>query len=235
MYTVELIPASPVEEFENMTTVNLQPVDPKKIPTDWKPSLPKQTPARGPWKDQTQEHDPLFEKKQEVLSILRNQTHTVYGLFDAARNDRIIELFREFGLPANLPDDRRAPPPQDDPTKCEYESLYILGMKSQLANAGPWIVRLPKDSVLLEKLVLEGWGMAWGWYFSSKSTLLALRRHFRHYILVTTIDGPVLFRFYDPRVFNNTIDANDDLSLIPISEFLAPCNSWHIEDIQAST
>lgn len=190
-------------------TVTQMP-DPKQIPADWRPSLPARPPAPGPWKHPPAAPDPLRTVKEQVLAVLCDQRETVYGVFDGARDDRILGLLREYGIPANLPDDRRSPTPLDNPNACEYESLYVSRMKDELANVGPWLVRLPRHGELLKRLVLEGWGQAWGWYMSSSLTLLELRRHFRHFLLARLPDGrAVMFRFYDPRVLGTALAAFD--------------------------
>lgn len=211
-----------------MSTAFRQSSDPRKIPADWAPSLSKHPPARGPWKDEPPKSDPLLGAKHEALALLRSQKETVYGLFDAAKDDRILELLREYGEPANLPDDRRVAPPPDDPAKCEYESLYISWMKEQLGNAGPWIVRLPKNCVLLEKLVMEGWGGRWGYYIACKQSLFQLRSRFRRFLLAQIPDGRVtLFRIADPMIARTAVrhgTSRERLALFGGRKLIVECD-----------
>ncbi|MCA9290147.1 MAG: DUF4123 domain-containing protein [Phycisphaerales bacterium] len=190
-----------------MSTAASQPLDPsKRAPSDWHSPVLDRPPARGPWKDAAT--DPLAAVKSEVLSHLRSREGTVFGLFDAARDDRILELFRAHGVPANLPDDRRLAPPPDDPSRTEFECLYVGRIKETTGSSGPWIVRLPKDSSLLAALVMEGWGKAWGYYIVSEATLYELRKHFRHFLMVRLPNGRAAwFRLADPRIIGAFLPA----------------------------
>jgi len=181
--------------------------DSKRFSADLRPPPPKPAPARGPWKETEITADPLFGVKQEVLAVLRGRAETVFGLFDAAMSEGIPLLLHEHAEPAGLPDDPRVDPPPDDPTKCEYESLYVFGMR-ELERVGPWLVRLPKESVLLERLVMEGWGKSWGWYIASHATLYSVRKHFRHFTMARLPSGEAVhFRVADPRVAGAVLRA----------------------------
>lgn len=168
------------------------------------------SPPRGPWKDEAPP-DPLGPIKADVLEHLQGVEGTLYGLFDAARDPRILELIHEHAAIADLPEDRRVPPPPDRTHECECISLYIGRIREQMAHVGPWLVRLPKGCPLLPALVNEGWGKAWGYYLTSDRTLYELRKHFRRFLLVTIPDGRIVwFRFADPSVAAIAFDCFED-------------------------
>jgi hypothetical protein len=116
-----------------------------------------------------------------VLDILRAQAEPLYGLFDAARNEQVLRLLKD----------------SDE----ECESLYEGFQSRLLAQCAPYLVRLPADSLLLESMVRCGWGDGWGLYLTSRLSFKAVRRHFRHFLIVTDeVERELYFRFYDPRV-----------------------------------
>jgi hypothetical protein len=155
-----------------------------------------------------------------VLAYLNSQTDTVYALLDGARNERVNRLLQQMAVHAGLPDAPRAAAPPDKPDACEYQSLYIGKMAAEMAEQGPYLVRLPKKCPLMEAVVREGWGGSWGVFLTSRAPLFELRRHFRHLIMVRHPDGDsMFFRFYDPRVlsvFLPTCDEHQLESVIPI-------------------
>ncbi|MBI1791635.1 MAG: DUF4123 domain-containing protein [Acidobacteria bacterium] len=118
---------------------------------------------------------------RDLIEVLRGQEQPLYALLDAARDPRVLELLRE----------------RDD----EHQSLYEGEESEALAEAAPYLVRLPKRSRLLEALVKECWGKSWGVYLTSAAPFAEVRKHFRHFLMVKTEDGKdYYFRFYDPRV-----------------------------------
>jgi hypothetical protein len=107
---------------------------------------------------------------------------SLFALLDAARSERIQVLLRE--------------------AVDEHRSLYEGLTAETMANVAPYLVELRKDSGLLERLVREGWGDAWGVFVVSKRSLRDLRAHFRRLLMAKREpdDDTVYFRFYDPRV-----------------------------------
>ncbi len=106
----------------------------------------------------------------------------LYGVFDGARDPRLIQLLNE--------------------SVEEHASLYEGAEAAVLDEFAPYLVRFAKDSRLLERLVTEGWGGAWGIYFVSREAPKDVRRHFRRFLMVLdeTSNKKMYFRFYDPRV-----------------------------------
>lgn len=124
---------------------------------------------------------PVATPQDRLLTLLRSDLQPLFAILDAARDIRILALLLHY--------------------KEECQSLYEGTEGATLAQVAPYLVRLAKDSRLLDALVKEGWGKSWGVYLTSASDLLEVRRHLRHFLQVRLPDGEqVYFRFYDPRV-----------------------------------
>lgn len=106
----------------------------------------------------------------------------LYGVFDAARDDRILRLLQE--------------------SIDEHQNLYEGVPGRALDEVAPYLVRFVPGSSLLRRLLVGGWGRAWGTFFRSAEPLKEVRRHFRRYLMVQdeeTLER-LYFRYYDPRV-----------------------------------
>ncbi|WPB77570.1 DUF4123 domain-containing protein [Archangium violaceum] len=171
--------------------------------TDFSVYFEAATPPRPPKQPESEQEKDF---KERALASLRNAPGSLFALLDAARDERILELLRE--------------------SVEEYRSLYEGPQGEVLAEVAPYLVRLPKDSRLLQSLVGEGWGRSWGVFLCcEQQSLKELSRHFRHFLMVQGPEGkPLYFRFYDPRVlgvFLSTCGAPDALRFFgPIRAFL---------------
>lgn len=132
----------------------------------------------------------------------------LYGVFDSARDMRILELLRESAE--------------------EVRSLYEGMAGEAMADAAPYIVSFPvrEGPSLLSRLVQEGWGQSWGIYLTSGRPLAEVRRHLRRFLIVKNDDSEerLYFRYYDPRVlrvFFPTCSARQRAELFgEVSRFL---------------
>jgi hypothetical protein len=107
----------------------------------------------------------------------------LYGVMDASRGDRILQLLREHVEP--------------------HRSLYEGQGGEPLEDVAPYLVGpMAPDSRLLARLVLEGWGLRWGIFCTSREPFTDVRRHFRRFLLVQreATGERGYFRFYDPAV-----------------------------------
>lgn len=116
-----------------------------------------------------------------ALETLRAEP-SLYGVFDAARDPRIVCLI--------------------DESVDEAWSLYEGAAGDAMADVAPYLVRFRKDSDLLDHLVNEGWGLGWGIYFAAGRPVKEVRRHLRRFLMVEPEDARerMYFRYYDPRV-----------------------------------
>ena len=149
--------------------------------------------------------------KPTVLDYLRSVHDPLFAVIDAAREQYALDLLRQ--------------------SKEEYKSLYE-GADDEIADWGPWLVRLPPTSPLLKSLVAEGWGQSWGIYLTCDRPFAEVRKHLRRFLTVKLPDGDqVLFRFYDPRVirvFLTSCTPEETTEFFgPISEFLLEPSSRH--------
>jgi hypothetical protein len=152
---------------------------------------------------------PIAATPQErLLALLRGDFQPLFAILDTARDIRILALLLHH--------------------KEECQSLYEGEQGARLAQVAPYLVRLQKDSPLLDALVKEGWGKSWGVYLTCASEFQELRRHLRHFLQVQLPDGKqVYFRFYDPRVlrvFLPTCTPED------ATQFFGPIRNYLIED-----
>ncbi|AGP42300.1 hypothetical protein SCE1572_52060 [Sorangium cellulosum So0157-2] len=120
-----------------------------------------------------------------ALRRLRDEAERepLFAILDAARSDRILELLRQSIEP--------------------YQSLYEGIQGEPLATVAPTMTGpFRSDSVLLERLLMEGWGRRWGIFMTSREPFREVRRHFRRFLMVETEETgePLYFRFYDPWV-----------------------------------
>jgi hypothetical protein len=126
-------------------------------------------------------------KAAEALAILRGaqDEQPLFGVFDAARDARIVVLLDE----------------SIDDASSLYEGVDGDG----LADVAPYLVRFSPDSALLDRIVDEGWGLAWGVYFTASRPSKDIRRHLRRFLMVEPEDRKerMYFRYYDPRVLRD--------------------------------
>jgi hypothetical protein len=110
--------------------------------------------------------------------------------------------------PALSPHAERLAP---DQACCLFEGT----IDPDLNAVSPHVVELAAPDPLSRLWRTHGWGKSWGILISSRASLSAVRRRLRHFTLARLPDGtgPVLFRFWDPRVFRVFLPAvePDDL------------------------
>jgi hypothetical protein len=124
---------------------------------------------------------PLTPPTAKLLELLRERFQPLYAILDAARDPLVLAVLFQCGQ--------------------EYQPLYEGPEGEKLSVVAPYLVRLPKDSPLLEVVVRASWGKSWGVFLSSESPLADVRKHLRHFLMVKLPEGKqVYFRFYDPRV-----------------------------------
>jgi hypothetical protein len=134
----------------------------------------------------------------------------LYALLDAARDRRIKPMLERHGAP--------------------YHSLYEGKQGEELSDFAPYLVRLYPDSPMIGELIAHAWGNSWGVYLRCSLSILEVRRHFRHFLMVKDELGEEFyFRYYDPRVlrvFLPTCTREQRL------EFFGPIECFLMEDDQ---
>jgi hypothetical protein len=111
----------------------------------------------------------------------------LYGIFDAARDERVRWVLAE-SIDA-------------------HQNLYEGFEGRILDDKAPYLVRFEADSDLLDRLLIGGWGNAWGIYFRSDAHQKEVRRHARRFLMAEEEETTekLYFRFYDPRVFRDFV------------------------------
>lgn len=144
--------------------------------TDFRFLVEDRTPPRTP-------AAPTAASRAALAELSRRcDAGNLYAIVDAARSRRALEVVEE--------------------SVDAYASLYDGEQGRAFDDIAPYLVHLRGDSWLLERLVIEGWGDAWGVFLTSDAGFAAVRRHFRQFLMVHSEGEPqrLFFRFYDPRV-----------------------------------
>lgn len=123
-------------------------------------------------------------KALTTLGPLRDHG-VLYALVDAARDPRVLTVLRR--------------------SVDTHESLYEGAAGAAFDDVAPYLVKLMPDSRLLERLLSEGWGEAWGVFLVSGEPFREVRRHLRRFLMVHELPTMrrLYFRFYDPRVLRD--------------------------------
>ena len=80
--------------------------------------------------------------------------------------------------------------------------LYRGELEPDLLYVAPYPVQILPGLEFTDWLFAECWGKHWGIFAQSGLTMTGMRKHFRSLLTVYDETGkPLLFRFYDPRVF----------------------------------
>jgi hypothetical protein len=156
---------------------------------------------------------PIAPETQRLLEILRTQPEPLFAILDAARDQKVVELLSGSGE--------------------EFRSLYDGKSAGELALLAPYLVRLPPESPLLEKLGHNAWGKSWGVYLTCSRPLMELRHHLRQFLMAQIEGGDVVyFRFYDPRVLRVYLPTCTEQER---REFFGPVGSYLVEGEPQST
>lgn len=129
-----------------------------------------------------------IDDRPSVASFLAQQPGNLYAVIDAARSPIIHPLLQQCGEP--------------------HVPLFTLeGLPEDLKAYAPYLAQLAPGSVLLQQLVLQGWGDHWCIYLSTPLSFEDVRVHLKKFLMVKLDDREVFFRFYDPRVLRVYLPA----------------------------
>ncbi len=120
-------------------------------------------------------------KRQQEQYLFRENKHTYAVLDGASVPDLPLKLYE-----------------MKPPNIC----LYRGELPPDVLYAAPYLVQLLPEAEFTNWLLTECWGRHWGIFAQSSITMLGMRKHFRSLLTVYDETGkPLLFRYYDPRVF----------------------------------
>lgn len=106
--------------------------------------------------------------------------------------------------------------------------LYRGTDDPDLLAVAPYLAHLQPDDV--EWLGEVMWERFWGIFAVAQSDLKSMRRHFRKFLTVELEgDGPVYFRFYDPRVLETFLPTCDAQQL---KDFYGPIDAYAVTTIK---
>jgi hypothetical protein len=145
---------------------------------------------------------PGFSRAQSaLLSALFQDELYIHAVLDASRDSRIPAFLDASG-----------------------ESYAALDPEGKVPA---YLVRLPRDSRLLDVLIKDGWNHGWGFYFAAGTDFNQLCEHWRHYVILRTLDGRALtFRFWDPRVLRALVPM---MSPQEAADFFGPVHRLVVE------
>ena len=108
------------------------------------------------------------------------------------------------------------------------ECLFAGKLSETVRRASPFVVELAPSDPLSAAWRGQGWGAAWGVLISTRSDGAALRARLRRLTQVRLPDGsgPMLFRFWDPRVLRVFMPLIEPDGL---SAWFAPGDRWIVE------
>ena len=117
----------------------------------------------------------------------------LYGVLDCSRSPELYEHAVRL---------------EPEASSCLFEGR----LDETVRRVSPFLVELSSSDPLSRLWRTQGWGQAWGILISSRAGLRDVRRRLRHFTQVRLPDGvgPVLFRFWDPRVFRVYLPTTDD-------------------------
>ena len=126
-----------------------------------------------------------------VFDLLSSQPEAVYAVLDAARDPAIYPMLLTSGG--------------------FYTSLYAGQAALKLEAVSPYLVYLPPQSALLQRIVESGWGQSWGIFLTSSQSAETVWHELRRSLMVTMEETGkyVYFRFYDPRVLRVFLPVAD--------------------------
>lgn len=150
---------------------------------------------------------------QSVKQAVGPADGELYGIFDAARDDRVRWVLAE-SIDA-------------------HQNLYEGFEGRVLDDKAPYLVRFEQDSDLLDRVLMGGWGNAWGVLFRSDAHQKEVRRHARRFLMAEEEETSerLYFRFYDPRVFREFATVATPRQR---DELCAAVSTWLFENEDAS-
>jgi hypothetical protein len=80
--------------------------------------------------------------------------------------------------------------------------LYRGELEPDMVFVAPYLVLLLPGTDFTDWLLKNCWGKHWGMFAQTRVSIVGMRKHFRSMLTVYSEEGkPLLFRYYDPRVF----------------------------------
>jgi hypothetical protein len=115
----------------------------------------------------------------------------------------------------------------------EHVCLYRGELAPDMAEVAPYLVHLAPEAEFTDWVIGQGWGQHWGIFALAQAEIGEIGRHFRRFFVVHDNTGnPLLFRYYDPRVFRVYLPTCNDEELAIV---FGPVMTYLLEDENANT
>lgn len=155
----------------------------------------------------------LASRAAHVRWCLAREDAPLFVVLDAARDEMVLPWLRESGA--------------------EFTCLYDGYKGQELADVAPYLVALSGGDAALDDLVGRAWGECWGVFLTSHAGLRDVRRHLRRFLRVRVENrGPMLFRWYDPRVLRAYLPT---CTLDEANAFFGPVDRYLVEGRRGTT
>lgn len=93
----------------------------------------------------------------------------------------------------------------------EYCCLWAGKLEPDMEEVAPYLVSIERNTEFLSWLILNGWGNSWNIFIINNLRLREVRKNFRKFLTVKGPSSePLIFRFYDPRVFRDAVGIMDE-------------------------
>ena len=151
----------------------------------------------------------IQEEVFDPQAILSREPEPLYAILDAAREPRVLELLRSSGK--------------------QFYCLHGGKPAAKLELVAPYLVPFAFQGDLLQPIVSEGWGKAWGIFFTCQQPIQTVWQQLSRSLMVTleAERKEVYFRFYDPRVLRDLLPILDAGQL---EELGGPIHRFLMED-----
>jgi hypothetical protein len=112
--------------------------------------------------------------------------------------------------------------------KAAHYCLFPGELEPDMAEVAPYVVELAAETPFTDWVIAEGWGEHWGIFAASPADLRTVRGHFRMLVQAFDEEGtPMIFRYYDPRVFRTYLPTCDGAQR---EEMFGPVALYMLED-----
>jgi len=143
----------------------------------------------------------------KLIDWMRQRPGNLYAIYDAARDGVVLDLLNA--------------------AKLKHLSLFDGDARDRMADAAPYLVEIPKDSLALELLVRASWGQGWASFLVSEAAFAEVRAQLRRSLIAQLPTGETaFFRFFDPAVLQAFLRGSNPKEW---SEFAGPITEFIVE------
>ncbi len=149
----------------------------------------------------------------------------LYAVVDACGEPKVPQKVKTLGPARAISLYRSADENNKGANKEESPgTLPKVDQASQYEHVAPYLLHL--DEPTFDWIGDSLWSSPWGIFVYGKSTMEALRMHFRRFLKVKGPDNKMyFFRFYDPRVLPPFLQSCDDREL---AQFFGPVTAYGV-------